>query len=554
MIFGASLIRMKGFRVGLGTAAVAALACTLLTASCSTPAETTPPSKDAGTTDTAAPEPVSAACADAAAPIARPKTNKQCAEAAGEPAVYVAAANDCVKLKSVDCTVIEGSTDDENTVIFGALLAQSGSNAASGLARTNSARLAVRELNEATRSTGGVPSPNTCAAGRPIALVACDDNEDPANNHERKRAARHLVDELRVAAILGGSTSGSTVDIATNVTLPKKTLLFAPSSTAISITALAGATVDGSRLVWRAAPSDVVQSKVLALQVGELEAIAKLANGGAAVKLAVVWKADAYGTGINDTLKTLGVINGKPFADPGNAGSYLEQTYDPTKAGQLDAATAAINVFKPNIVLLIGTAEAITGIMVPHETAGNKPLYLLPDGPRKPELITAVTGNEDLRKRIRGTIPGFVTPLADNFFYDRYKVAFPENNPTLSYGMAGAYDAIYLFTYALATSSGQPTGTDMAKGLARMAGASPRIDVGPASISQGIQAMVDGRTVNFNGASGPLDFDVATGEAPSDYSIFCVRFDDMGVPYYFDSTGETYSAEQKKLVGTFKCQ
>lgn len=510
---------------------------------------------DAGSKDASTRDAASVSCVDASAPVPRAKTNKQCTEAAGERAVFVPATNSCAKLGSADCTVIEGSTDDDNTILYGVLLAQTGASGASGIARANSARLAVREINEATRSTGGVPSPDACAPARPIALVVCDDNEDPAGNHDRKRAARHLVDELHVGAILGGSTSGSTTDLATNVTLPGGALLFAPSSTAVALTGLANATTNGVRLLWRAAPSDVVQSQVLALQVASLEALVRQENGGTPVKLAVIWKRDSYGQGLNDALKTVGSLNGKPFTAPENTALYLEQGFDPTKPADLDAAVTSLAAFKPNIVLLAGTAETITGVMVPYEAVANpKPRYLIPDGPRKPELITAVTGNDNLRTRIRGTVPGVVTPLADNFFYDRYKVAFPENNPTLSYGMAGSYDAIYLFTYALAATTGSPSGADFAKGLARTAGASPRVDVGPASISQGIQAMVDGRTINFNGASGPLDFDVSIGEAQSDYTIFCIRFDDTGAPYYFDATGETYSAEQRKLVGTFKCQ
>jgi ABC-type branched-subunit amino acid transport system substrate-binding protein len=490
-------------------------------------------------------------CADAGGAAPREKTNRQCTQDLGETAVYVASSKSCVKLKSQDCTIVEGSVEDDNTVLFGALLAQTGASAASGLARTNSARLAIRELNEGTRSNGGIPSPDVCASARPIALLACDDNEDPANNKDRKRAARHLVDDLAIPIILGGSTSGSTTDIATNVALPKKTVLFAPSSTAIAITSLANATADGVRLLWRAAPSDKVQSQVLALQLTELEK----ESGAGTSKLAIVFKKDAYGQGLADALRAVGTLNQKPFSDAANAANVIEIGYDPTKPADLQAAVASLTSFGPTLVLLAGTAETITGVMTPYEAVANvKPTYLIPDGPRKPELITALMGNDALRKRIRGTVPGVVTPLADNFFFDRYKIAFPENNPTLSYGMAGSYDAIYLFAYALASIQGEPTGVKFAAGLAKTAGASPRIDVGPASISQGIQTMTNGRTINFNGASGPLDFDPLIGEAPSDYTIFCVRFDDMGIPYYFDSTGQTYSAEQKRLIGAFKCQ
>ena len=61
------------------------------------------------------------------------------------------------------------------------------------------------------------------------------------------------------------------------------------------------------------------------------------------------------------------------------------------------------------------------------------------------------------RQSIRGSVPGVVTPLAQDFYNLRYKTAYPDT--PLTFGMAGAYDATYMFAYVMAAlSKANPTG------------------------------------------------------------------------------------------------
>ena len=59
--------------------------------------------------------------------------------------------------------------------------------------------------------------------------------------------------------------------------------------------------------------------------------------------------------------------------------------------------------------------------------------------------------------------------------------------------------------------------------------------------------------IDFNGASGPLDFDVTTGEADADIIVWCADVDPKGTATGFKRSGLYYSAATKALVGAPSC-
>ncbi len=69
------------------------------------------------------------------------------------------------------------------------------------------------------------------------------------------RAAKHLVDDVQVPAILGPAFSGVAINTAKQITIPSKVLLVSASATSPLITDL-----DDDGLVWRTCPSDALQS------------------------------------------------------------------------------------------------------------------------------------------------------------------------------------------------------------------------------------------------------------------------------------------------------
>jgi branched-chain amino acid transport system substrate-binding protein len=81
------------------------------------------------------------------------------------------------------------------------------------------------------------------------------------------------------------------------------------------------------------------------------------------------------------------------------------------------------------------------------------------------------------------------------------------------------------------------------------------VDVGANALSTAFQALSSGNKIDFTGSSGPLDFDVNTGEAPSDIDVWCVKGGgDAGAVDFADSK-RYYDATQSKMVGAFvPCQ
>jgi branched-chain amino acid transport system substrate-binding protein len=205
----------------------------------------------------------------------------------------------------------------------------------------------------------------------------------------------------------------------------------------------------------------------------------------------------------------------------------------------------------------VGTAEAITQIITPVEqNVTSRPQWLLSDGGRRPELLTLVAGHPNVRARVRGTVPFTTSPLASAFF-TRYAAAYPgPPTPVLLFGMAGSYDIVYLLAYAIVGELGKPvSGASLNDGLKLTVGGATKIDVGVDALSIAFKALEDGGRIDFNGASGPLDFDTDTGEAHSDIDVWCIKSGgDAGTPD-FDDAKRYYDATLKQIVGTFTpCQ
>ena len=150
-----------------------------------------------------------------------------------------------------------------------------------------------------------------------------------------------------------------------------------------------------------------------------------------------------------------------------------------------------------------------------------------------------------------------LTPLAQAFFNLGYKAAYPETKE-LVFGMTQSYDSAYLVAYAIAQT--QPTLTtqvasiDVAKGLTKLTGGTSKVDVGTSNLKAGLEAARKAEALEFNGAGGPLDFDPATGEAPSDFAVWCVRVDPNDSKFIFENaTGMKWNYATNALEGTYAC-
>ncbi len=498
-------------------------------------------------------------CADAGARPARTCTAAACTAQNGEPSVCVA--DQCVKLKSEECAFVSGATDDDDAVIVGSLLDLKGSDKAAGVARQNSVDLAVAEINTA----GGIPTADGCGK-RLLAYVSCDDsvafNADAGiTAPSRRRAAKHLAEELKAIGIVGANNSNNTVELSTNVTNPAKALLIAPTAGAGEITTIANATQDGTRVLWRMIPSDDLQSKAVA-KYGEQ--VAK-ELGRTTIKALIVHRDDPFGRGLRDGVKANFSLNGKPWGDAANAANVSEVGYP--VSGPVDYASVRTQMlaFQPDVIFFFGLGEISGNVIVPYEKANtgaaNKPMWVSSSSGQRADFISALRDDATLKAtgiqaRMRGTSAQLTTALSQDFFNFRYKEKYSEPK-TLTFGQTQAYDATYLLAFAAAAT--RPTyapiaSIEVAKGLSKTVGGTEIVNVGPTRVRAGLEKLRTGGSIDFTGASGPLDFDPAVGEAPGDYAVWCVRTDpNTSEPVYENVTGMTWKYTTNTLDGTFTC-
>jgi branched-chain amino acid transport system substrate-binding protein len=453
-------------------------------------------------------------------------------------AVCVRPAGKCVRLRSEDCQTITGDFRNDDAIVIGSLFATVGAQAATNLSRQQSAMLAVEQINAA----GGIPSKDSSSAGRPLVLVSCN------SSAKAERAGEHLVDDLHVPAIVGPNTSQDTLDLSSNLTIAKGTVMMTPTAVASSITAL----LDDD-LTWLMVPSDVQRAALMIQQIGELEKAIKADRGAATVRVGVAFRNDALGIGTRTSLNDL-VINGKGIADAVNLGNNLRiDPYDPASPDQKSVVEAQAK-FAPDIVVLAGTAEAISQVLVPLEKAWDdskpRPQYVLIDSTKVPELLDAAT-DEDLRRRVRGT--GIVSGPTSQPVFDAFSIEYKlrwQGSSTTTSGMGPSYDAAYAIAFALAATSDEPvSGKAVARGLRRLAGGTTTIEVQSTKIRAAFQALVGGGKIKAIGTFGPLEWDQNGAVRGGTLEMWCVGMSN-GKPAYGGS-GLTYDIATQQFAGSY---
>jgi branched-chain amino acid transport system substrate-binding protein len=463
-------------------------------------------------------------------------TNQECITRNGAASICRRPEGTCIALKTAQCQEVfpEEALVEDQTIVLGLTAPLTGADATSGLPLWNGMKLALNEIE----TIKGIPQKNSTDRRRIVGL-ACDDAEGEIP------VAEHLAKVVRVPGIVGSAFSGVTLSLATKVTIPSGTLIISPSATSPSISDL-----PDNGLVWRTAPSDALQAIPLAKLVADFEAETRVTLSlldTDPIKVAMTVKGDAYGTGLANATTSKMVFNDKPAVE--NTNEFLRVDY-PESGADFAQVTDEIVAFQPHIVLLIGTTESDTDILPGIEEkwtqSAYRPYHLVSDGGRIAELTDYLVGKDALRQRVLGTSPGRTTPLYQQFAF-RVKGFLGIDPGTYA---DNAYDASYVMTYALvATSDQTPSGATINEGLKRMIGGA-KIIAGPDDLNTGFSALLqpDGK-IDYDGVSGPLDFDPVKGEADADIDVWCVVIDTANNPV-FVSSGQYYDSITQSVVGT----
>ncbi|HEX6276208.1 MAG TPA: hypothetical protein VFZ53_24370, partial [Polyangiaceae bacterium] len=361
------------------------------------------------------------------------------------------------------------------------------------------------------------------------------------------RAGDHLVGELRVPAIVGPNTSQDTLDLSASVSVPGGTVVMSPTAVASSV----GSLLDHD-LTWLMVPTDVQRAPLMIQQINELETRLKTERAVANVKLGIVFRNDALGIGTRTSLNDL-VLNGKPLSDPVNLGHNVHiSPYEISSSAQ----TAVVDeylAFLPDIIVLAGTAEAISQVLVPLEAAWPsgraRPQYVLIDSVKVPELITAAEDAE-LRSRVRGT--GIRPSASSQAVYDAFKVDYQIAYPGSSIisGMGPAYDATYAIALALAAKKDRPvTGAAVAEGLRMLAGGNMEIEIGATRVLSAFQRLAAGDSIHALGTFSSLSWTPDGTVLGGTLEMWCIGAPN-GRPAY-QSSGLTFDIMTQTPSGQF---
>jgi len=467
--------------------------------------------------------------------------NEDCRSTHGDDGICPASTHRCAHLRSAECSRVVGDATSDDAVIIGSLFPFEQT---SGAPIENGVEVALEDF----RSIGLPPVPGKTQR-RPLVLVACNDQADGPT---AVRAAQHLIDDVGVPAIIGSGFSNITLQVATQVTIPKNVLLVSPSSTSPSLTHLAD-----NGLVWRTCPSDLIQADAHVALMPFIERDTKAATGADRIKVAVLHKGDPYGRGLAEALSPNLVFNGAKAQDQVDTGFYLRRDYgDPQDAAaqpDYPATVRDIVAFEPHVIFLYGTTETVEPLIAQteatwHTSLGYRPFYVMADGSAVPELSTYLASVPDeTRTRMLGTKPGTVGPNFEAFKSTYLSRVHDGTSPAATWAV-NAYDALYSVAFSMVAVGANPLrGPNIAHGFERLL-SGPHISPGSSNINAAFDRLLSGASFDYDGASGPLDFDVATGEAPSDILLWCMQRD-AGSPTEPRITSVYYSAADHQLVG-----
>lgn len=377
-----------------------------------------------------------------------------------------------------------------NTAKIGLLAPLTGPVASFGRILEQSAKLAVKDINNA----GGVN-------GQMVQLIVRDDQFDVATAQVQ---AQQLVD-LGVVALLGPAASFITVPVAENVTIPAGLALLSPSATSASITDLAD-----NNTVFRTVVSDAFQGLVLA-QVIEGEGIDSIA---------IIQVDDVYGNGLTDTL--IGAFSGEVLARvkyPGGKENNFGLEVNALFSNGIPDAVVMVtfNVDGANITRDI---LAYNPQPQPRFFAGDGVVSAAFTENAAPSLVEGLIGTESSPPQ---DLPNFI------LYGDHLAETLGISEPGDSVEGYSMYDAAFMVMLAMA-QGGENTREAVLSNLqtvSKAEGADARV-INVNDFSSALTAIAQGLDIDYEGANGSLDFDSNGDIQNGFYSVQQIQRDANG--------------------------
>lgn len=346
---------------------------------------------------------------------------------------------------------------------IGVLLSFTGDLGSFGQPIYDGAELASKEINAA----GGVN-------GKPIELVKGDDATSP---QQGVTEAQRLVNVEGVTAMVGALASGVSLQVAETVTGPAKVVQISPASTSPALSA-----AKDDDFLFRTTISDAAQGIVLA----------KLAKDENLSTVCTLYVNSPYGQGLSNSFKA---------AFEADGGTVTKEV--PHEENQTTYASELQQCAGADALAAIAYPASATTFLREAKEGNMFPNYLFVDGTKDPDMFKNLGyANFDGQ---RGTAPSALPTDSADAFNQRYKDAYGELPPKPY--IKEAYDAVYMIALA-AQKAGSNDGTAIRDALRDVSNApGETIEPGSDGWTAAVTALKDGKDINYEGTSGPVELD-----------------------------------------------
>ena len=356
------------------------------------------------------------------------------------------------------------------------------------------ARLAVEEINR----RGGIN-------GHPLELRMKDDEADPEVARQRMQ---EFIDEGAVGMI--GPAYSSYVELAYPLARDNEFPMISPSSTAPSLS-----TVDDGGYMFRAVANDSVQSLAIAYYMTSVAT-------PAITQVTVVHEDSSYGAGLADAFQDA-------FA---NVGGTVDGRVSYGEGEPASSAEAAAKVMddleqlphRPALIVLIGIDADGSAIMKAwsERASWSDVPWFFTDGMYEPGFLADLPAG---CAGMLGTAPTVPT-LGDAYgvLRDDYAAKYPDRelDQESSFG-PNIWDSVFLFASALVAQDAahEPFGGAGLRDRMTQVSREPGLILHAGQWRDMIGTLERGNDIDYDGASGPFDFDSA-GEPIGPYQVWTI--------------------------------
>ena len=297
-------------------------------------------------------------------------------------------------------------------------------------------------------------------------------------------AADKLVNTEQVVGIVGAFCTGATIGAATAAGIPGGVVMISPSASAPALT-----TLDDKDLVFRTTPSDAFQGVKLA----------DLLTQKGIKSVALTYVNNDYGKGLADVFKAqFAKDGGKVSADVSHEDGKADYR---AELGQLAAGG------DKNLVIIAYASGSAHTILQQAVEAGDFDTYIGVDGVIGDELLKGIDP-ASLNGHLFATRAGAYTGASAEIY--KKLATDAKQDPAATYAPQ-AYDAAFLLALAI-EKNGKADRAGLNQALRDVATA-PGEKIQPGEWKKAVDLIKAGTDINYEGASGPVDFD-ANGDVP----------------------------------------